>query len=151
DTPENRRMKGLFRNNCAGCHQPNFVLQNRFDQVGWTRIINVMERVGIYGDPPREDNAPMPLLRAYKNELAAYLAKVRGPEPTPFPLKPFPRPRGEAAQVVITEYDITSNANTDQFVTMNGSNWMEGVPSAYEARGPHDAQVGANGFLWIAD
>jgi streptogramin lyase len=151
DTPENRRMKGLFRNNCAGCHQPNFVLQNRFDQTGWTRIINVMERVGIYGDPPREDNAPLPLLRAYKNELAAYLAKVRGPEPTPFPLKPFPRPHGEAAQVVITEYDITSNANTDQFVTANGSNWMEGVPSAYEARGPHDAQVDANGFLWIAD
>src|SRR5579885_1024246 len=151
DTPENRRMKGLFRNNCAGCHEPNFVLQNRFDEAGWTRIINVMERVGIYGDPPREDTAPLPLLRAYKGELAAYLAKMRGPGPMPFPLKLYPRPHGEAAQVVITEYDITSNANTDDYVTADGSDWMEGVPSAYEARGPHDAQVDPQGYVWIAD
>ncbi len=151
DSFENRRMKGLFRNNCAGCHQPNFVLQNRFDEAGWTRIINVMERVGIYGDPPREDTAPMPLLRTYKGELAKYLAKMRGPDPSPVKFKLYPRPRGEAAQVVITEYDITSNADTDHNVTQDGSDWMEGVPSAYEARGPHDAQVDPNGFVWIAD
>ena len=151
DTPANRRMKILFRNNCAGCHEPNFVLQNRFDETGWGRIINVMERVGIYGDPPHADGPPLPLIRAYKEELAAYLAKMRGPEPSPFPYKLFPRPRGEAAQVVITEYDITSNADTNVNVTMDGSNWMEGVPSAYEARGPHDAQVDPNGYVWIAD
>ena len=52
-------MKAIFRNNCAGCHQPNFVLQNKFDADGWRNIINVMERVGIYGDPPRLDQAPL--------------------------------------------------------------------------------------------
>ena len=151
DTPENRRMKTIFRNDCAGCHQPNFVLQNRFDQTGWHRIIDVMETVGIYGDPPRADLPPKPLLRAFKEELAAYLAKMRGPDESPVKFKPYPRPRGEAAQVVITEYDITSNADTGQFVTQDGSDWMEGVPSAYEARGPHDAQVDSNGFVWFAD
>ena len=32
DTKENHRMKLIFRNNCSGCHIPNFVLQNRFNQ-----------------------------------------------------------------------------------------------------------------------
>ena len=151
DTPENRRMKAIFRNNCSGCHTPNFVLQNRFDEAGWRSIITLMEKVGIYGNPPRPDGAPFPFLRAFKDELAAYLAKMRGPGPSPMQFKPFPRPRGEAAQVVITEYDITASANTDEYVTLNGSDWMEGAPSAYEARGPHDAEVDPDGFVWIAD
>ena len=151
DTWEHRRMKVVFTNNCAGCHQPNFVLQNRFDEPGWRKIIDVMETIGIYGNPPRPDRPPYPLLRYFKEDLAAYLAKMRGPSPSPLKLKRFPRPRGEAARVVITEYDITSSSDTDKFVTHDGSDWMEGTPSVYEARGPHDAEVDANGFVWIAD
>lgn len=151
DTLENRRMKILFRNNCAGCHTPNFVLQNRFDEEGWKKIITVMETVGIYGEPPGADRAPFPLLRLYRDELAAYLARMRGPGPSPMKFVPQPRPRGESAQVVITEYDITSSSDLNALVTHDGSDWMEGVPSAYEARGPHDAEVDADGFVWIAD
>ena len=148
---EDRRLKWLFRNNCAGCHQPNFVLENRFDEAGWRKIITVMEGIGIYGEPPRPDAAPMPLIRYYKDELAAYLARMRGPGPSPLKFKPFPRPRGEAAQVVITEYDVTSNSDPTQYVTQDGSNWEEGAPSAYESRGVHDAEVDSNGYVWIAD
>ena len=39
----------------------------------------------------------MQLIRQYREELATYLAKIRGPEAMPMELKPFPRPRGEAA------------------------------------------------------
>ena len=151
DTSENRRMKVLFRNNCSGCHTPNLVLQNRFDEAGWRSIITLMEKVGIYGNPPRPDGAPFPFLRAFKDEMAAYLTKMRGPGPSPMKFKPFPRPRGEAARVVITEYDITSSSDTDEYVTQDGSDWMEGPPSAYEARGPHDSEVDPDGFVWIAD
>ena len=150
-TPEDRRMKMLFRNNCSGCHTPNFVLQNRFDEAGWRKIIEVMETVGIYGNPPRPDRAPIPLIRQYRDELAAYLAKVRGPGPSPIQFKPYPRPRGESARVVITEYDYPSSVDTTKPVTHDGSDWMEGVPSAYEARGSHDAEVDQDGFVWIAD
>ena len=151
-TPQEHRMKLLFRNNCAGCHTPNFVLQNRFDEAGWQKIITVMETVGIYGDPPQPDRTPQPLIHEYRDELAAYLAKVRGPGPSPIQqFKTYPRPRGEAARAVITEYDYTSSADTNQFVTHDGSDWMEGVPSAYEARGSHDAEVDQDGFVWIAD
>src|SRR6267378_4177802 len=31
DTLEDRRLKRVFRNNCTSCHQPNYILQNRFD------------------------------------------------------------------------------------------------------------------------
>ena len=150
-TPADKRMKLLFRNNCSGCHTPNFVLQNRFDEAGWRKIIDVMETVGIYGNPPSPDRAPQPLIRQYKDELAAYLAKMRGPGPSPIQFKTYPRPRGEAARVVITEYDYPSSADTSKYVTHDGSDWMEGVPSAYEARGSHDAEVDADGFVWIAD
>lgn len=151
DTVADRRMKMIFRNNCSGCHTPSFILQNRFDQAGWRKIIDVMETVGIYGDPPRADRAPVPLIHQFKDELAAYLAKMRGPGPSPMKWSPLPRPRGEAAQVVITEYDYTSSANPNEYVTADGSDWMEGAPSAYEARGSHDAEVDPNGFVWIAD
>lgn len=151
DTFEHRRMKAIFRNNCAGCHQPNFVLQNRFDANGWRNIINVMERIGIYGDPPRLDQAPMPLIRAFKEELVKYLTEMRGPGPSPMKFNLLPRPRGEAARVVITEYDVTSNSNPEEYVAQNGSDWSEGPASAYQSRGPHDAEVDANGFVWIVD
>ena len=151
DTRENRRLKHLFRNNCAGCHTPNFVLQNRFDRAGWIKIIDVMETIGIYGNPPRDDVSPFPLIRHFKEELADYLTSMRGPETSPMKFKPFPRPRGETARVVITEYDYTSSSNPDEYVTHDGSNWMEGAPSAYEARGPHDAEVDSRGNVWIVD
>ena len=151
DTFEHRRMKAIFRNNCSGCHQPNFVLQNKFDEAGWRAVIDVMERIGIYGNAPRYDAAPMPLIRAFKDDLAKYLAEMRGPGPSPMKFKPFPRPRGEAARVVITEYDVTASSDTSAYVTQDGSDWMEGVPSAYESRGPHDAEVDLRGFVWIVD
>jgi streptogramin lyase len=151
DTFERRRMKAIFRNNCAGCHQPNFVLQNRFDEAGWLTVIDVMARIGIYGTPPRPDAAPLPLIDAFKDDLAKYLAEMRGPGPSPMTFTPLPRPTGESARVVITEYDVTANANPSAYVTQDGSDWLEGVPSAYEARGPHDAEVDSRGFVWIVD
>lgn len=151
DTFEHRRMKAIFRNNCSGCHQPNFVLQNRFDEAGWRSIIDVMERVGIYGNAPRMDAAPVALIRAYKEELVKYLTEMRGPGPSPMKFRLLERPRGESARVVITEYDVTSSSDTSKYVTQDGSDWLEGVPSAYESRGPHDAEVDSRGFVWIVD
>jgi hypothetical protein len=33
DTPEHRKMKDVFYNTCTGCHEPNYILQNRFDEI----------------------------------------------------------------------------------------------------------------------
>ncbi|MGK0298548.1 MAG: streptogramin lyase/mono/diheme cytochrome c family protein, partial [Gammaproteobacteria bacterium] len=150
DTKDNHRMKLIFRNNCVGCHTPNFVLQNRFDEDGWRKIITTMETLTIRGEPPGPDSNVAQLIRQYRDELAAYLAKVRGPGPMPMELKAFPRPRGEAARVVITEYDYTSGLD-GEYVTLNGSDWTEGVPSVYQARGPHDVEPDPYGYVWVAD
>ena len=42
-------MKRLVRNNCTGCHTPSYVLQHRFDEAGWSAIIDLMKRVNVYG------------------------------------------------------------------------------------------------------
>ncbi|MEZ0302371.1 MAG: carboxypeptidase-like regulatory domain-containing protein, partial [Hyphomicrobiaceae bacterium] len=95
-TPEDARMKRLVRNNCTGCHTPSYVLQHRFDEAGWSAIIDLMKRVNVYGVvlPERPVNG---ILDFHQKELAAYLARVRGPGENGLTIKPRPRPTGEAA------------------------------------------------------
>src|ERR1035437_2456769 len=95
DTPDDRRIKQVFRNNCTGCHQPNYVLQNRFDEEGWTAILNLMERVSVDGIYAGPDQAPGMIIEYHKKELAAYLARMRGPGPSAMKLKLRPRPTGD--------------------------------------------------------
>ena len=68
DTPEDRRMKTVFRSMCGGCHSQNTALLTRFDEQGWRNIISVMSRIGTSGyvassSSPglaREDRPPSP-------------------------------------------------------------------------------------------
>jgi hypothetical protein len=64
DTADDLRMKRLVRNNCTGCHTPSYVLQHRFDEAGWTAIIELMKRVNVGGIFQGEDKAPNPVLDA---------------------------------------------------------------------------------------
>lgn len=145
-TPEDRRMKQLYVAQCSGCHTASFVLQNRFDEKGWGIIIDMMSIPGILLEGERRD----PMMQHYKQQLAAYLARVRGPQNAAVP-KPRPRPTGEATQVVITEYDLPRPDKPNYLQVHNGSDWSEGTPSRFDGRGPHDVVVDADGFAWIAD
>ena len=53
DTPDDRRLKRVFRNSCTSCHQPNYILQNKFDEKGWTAVLEVMKRVNVAGTSAR--------------------------------------------------------------------------------------------------
>src|ERR1035438_6467203 len=55
DTPEDRRMKRIFRNSCTSCHQPNYILQNRFDADGWVAILNAMRAFTVTGNYRGDD------------------------------------------------------------------------------------------------
>ena len=46
------------------------------------------------------------IMEFYKSDIIDYLTRVRGPEPFPLKPNPFPRPTGEAAAIVVTEYDL---------------------------------------------
>src|ERR1039458_1270896 len=77
DTPDDQRMKSVFINNCSGCHEVSFLLQNRFDAAGWRKILTLMETMQSIGYAT-EGAIPDAVIHAYKPELAEYLGRVRG-------------------------------------------------------------------------
>jgi streptogramin lyase len=155
DTLEDRRMKRIFRNSCTSCHQPNYILQNRFDVDGWVAIMNAMRAFTVSGSYKGEDAPVQPIIEYFKQDLAAYLAKVRGPGPTTMKFKVRPRPSGEAARVVFTEYEVPLDQSIGyetEYPTNNGSDWSLGTPSALNGtHGVHDAQADFNGNIWFTN
>jgi len=150
DSAEDVHMKQLFNNNCNGCHTPSYPLQFRFDAQGWSRIIDLMKVIG--GGVP-QDRPANQIMQMNQKRLAAYLAKVRGPNSV-MKIKERPRPSGEAARAVWTLYDVprvqgvgaaalpVSTADND------GTNWAMGTPS----KGGliiHDDQMDLDGNIWF--
>jgi virginiamycin B lyase len=149
-TPEDRRMKTVFINNCSGCHQVSFLLQNRFDAAGWSAVMTLMEKMLSIGYAP-ENATPNSVIHAYKPELAEYLGRVRGSSNVPLNLKLLPRPTGEAARVVVTEYDLSRPDMPGWTMEHNGADWTEGTPSRWNGRAAHDVAVDKGGYVWFAD
>jgi len=150
DTPEHRKMKDVFENNCTSCHPMNFLLQNRFDKDGWSSAIYLMSRLTLpdmnFGGV---DYPPFPAFQYYRDELAAYLAEMRGPGTSPMRISPRARPSGEAAMAVVTEYDIPSPDRPD-LPANRGQDWSLGTPSSMNgARGIHDVILDNFGNAWF--
>ena len=152
NTNEERRMKEVFRMSCGGCHSQNTALLTRFDEKGWRNILTVMSRIGTTGYNSSEDRPPNPLIDYYKERLAAYLAKARGPEPSSMEFKPRPRPTGEATLAVITEYDVPGQGYGLPFFN-DGTDWSEGAPSKTDRQNHHaiDGTFDFDGNLWFSD
>src|SRR5260370_34849588 len=74
---EDVHMKQILHNNCNGCHTPSYPLQFKFDAAGWSRIIDLMKKIG--GGLP-QDRPANQIIEMNQKRLAAYLARVRGPE-----------------------------------------------------------------------
>jgi streptogramin lyase len=146
------RMKRLVRNNCTGCHTPSYILQHRFDEAGWNAIIELMKTVNVYGlvQPNRPPNG---ILDFHQKELAAYLARARGPDEGAFRVKSSDRPSGEAARAVFKEYDVPIDPDVPapyNTVTNDGSDWSLGTPSGVmPGHGVHDAWLDRDGNLWF--
>ena len=88
----------------------------------------------------------------YRNELAKYLAKARGPKSAPLTYKLQPRPTGEVARHVVTEYDIPIAELDNERAPLDGSEWSAGIPSGmHGGGGMHDAVVDDDGNAWITD
>jgi len=145
-TKEQRRMKEIFRVNCTKCHSAALTLQSRFDEAGWRAVIDMMLRIN------RTDAATdvYSTIKFHRNELAKYLASVRGPDSPPLHYKLNPRPRGDAARVVITEYDIPISKEADGLAWFNGSDWSAGTAVGGDRGNPiHDVVVDNDGIAWI--
>ena len=153
-TPDDRRLKRVFRNSCTSCHQPNYILQERFDIAGWTAILDLMKRVNVAGGYLGDKSEPAPIIDFHEKELAAYLARVSGPQPTAMNFRVRPRPTGEAARAVFTEYEVPiapDEKSGTEYITNDGSDWSRGTPSSLSgAHGIHDAQADLNGNIWFS-
>ena len=136
ETREDRRLKEVFRVTCTECHQAGLVLQNRFDERGWRAMIDLMANVSYHGWRGRNAR-PSITIEYYRDELAAYLARARGPESPPLTFDLQPRPTGEAARHVVTEYDIPIAELPTELTSINGSDWSEGIPSGMRGRRRH--------------
>lgn len=151
DTQEHRRLKQIFQTTCTACHGAHVVLRQRFDEAGWRAIINLMSFQSADGGF-RTGGQPQPILAHYRDELAAYLAEMRGPGPSPMKFVPLPRPTGEATRVVITEYDAVLPQETlDPRIGYGLREWADGAPSNFQAGGPHDVVADHFGNAWATD
>ena len=148
-TPQEANMKGVVHNNCTGCHTASYILQNRFDEEGWFKIIDLMKRLpgtGVYN----EKNPVNAVIDFNHQALAAYLAKARGPDSKPAVLRERPRPSGESARAVWTEYDMPVNPDSGLGLwqmTEDGSDWTAGTPSKNVLM--HDAWFDLDGNMWF--
>jgi streptogramin lyase len=150
-TPEDARMHRIVRNNCTGCHNAGYVLQHRFDEDGWRKVIATMKNINGAGvDQRAAKRAPNGVLDANENAPAAYLARARGPGESSMNFATLrPRPSGDAARVVFREYDVPVDPEIgdDKVITGDGSDWTRGTPGR---RGSiiHDAWMDLDGNLW---
>ena len=152
-TPEDQRMKRIVRIVCTGCHTPSFPLQHRFDEAGWNAVIELMKNANVYGTFVGEERKPSGILDYHQKELAAYLARARGPGETDMNVKLEPRPSGEAARAMFKEYDVPLDQDANlpaNFVQNDGSDWSLGTPSVLiPGWGIHDSWLDLTGNLWF--
>lgn len=152
DTIADRRIKDVFKTSCTGCHIPSYILQNRFDAKGWGAIIDLMKMVNVNGIYGGVDKAPWPIIQYHRQELAEYLAKVRGPGTSPMKVKLLSRPKGDATLAVITEYAIDLAEAPGEYPVQDGSDWSEGVPSKLNGVGAtHDVEIDFAGNIWVVN
>src|SRR3954471_16463054 len=78
-TPDDMRMKNIIRANCTGCHTPSYPLQHKFDEAGWNAILDLMKHVNVLGVHQGPDHKANAVIESHQKELAAYLARARGP------------------------------------------------------------------------
>ena len=71
DNEQDKRMKVIVRNNCTACHTASYVLQHRFDEAGWSAIVELMKNVNVYGSHVGASRPPSGILDYHQKELAA--------------------------------------------------------------------------------
>jgi streptogramin lyase len=149
ESAQDARMKTLVKNNCTGCHTLSYILQHRFDEDGWNKVIELMKNVNVSGVNVAHERKVNAVLERNQKELAAYLARARGPGESSMKVKLRPRPSGEAARVVFTEYDVPmEESSPNKRPLPDGSEWTQGSPSKFSQL-LHDAYSDHDGNIWF--
>jgi virginiamycin B lyase len=119
----------LYR--CAACHDLTPVMQSHYDEKAWPDALQRMETwappsilTSVVRSPTPPGHQPADM------KFVKYLSSINLNRRAgwPFELHTFARPKGAAAKVIITEYDLPGDVSL-----------------------PHDAVVGRDGFIWYND
>jgi virginiamycin B lyase len=153
ETAEDAAIKKIFTNNCTGCHSPGYPLQFKFDEAGWNKIISLMKVVPGSGVYPGPGAKPSAIIDHNQKQLAAYLARARGPGESSMKFAQRPRPTGEAARAVWTLYDLPLNPDAGiglqtKYNPNDGTDWSLGTTSKL-GQMPHDGNSDAEGNLYF--
>jgi streptogramin lyase/mono/diheme cytochrome c family protein len=172
--PGTAQEKESFRRGCGsvGCHSYQQILKNRYDERSWRVIVQRMLHHG--GGPIINPDKRGTALTAEDVSIVKWLAKVRGPESVDDPLLVFPRPRGAATRVVVTEFEVPRLFLTGHDVAGDGKGniWYTshmtnhigkldshtGIVTEYEVPltpgslpGTHRVQVDKKGIVWLSE
>src|SRR5437867_6511400 len=109
---DDARMKKIFMNNCTGCHSTSYALQFRFDEAGWSRIIDLMKIVPVTGVYPGPNAKSNQIMERHQKQLAAYLARACGPGESSMKIVARPRAAGEEACAVWALCDLPVNSDS---------------------------------------
>ena len=120
---------------CVSCHTVERIARSRYTA---DEFVHVLKRMRTYaqGSTPTRPQVrpgvrdPSPGQLQQMTKFAQYLSTINLSKVSQweYPLKTFPRPKGKATRVIITEYDLPR-------------------PEAM----PHDAAIDAEGLVWYSD
>jgi virginiamycin B lyase len=120
---------------CVSCHTVERIARSRYNA---DEFVHVLKRMRTYaqGSTPTRPQVrlgvrdPSPAQQQQMTKFAQYLSTINLSKVSKweYPLKMFPRPKGKATRVIITEYDLPR-------------------PEAM----PHDAAIDAQGMIWYSD
>jgi virginiamycin B lyase len=124
--------------NCVGCHRVERIMRSKYDSGEFlSQILPRMQSYVQQSLPIHPQLRPAERLMEERGEdrievyraVADYLSTINlsQTEQWKYALKPLPRPKGRATQVIYTEYDLP-----------------------HEEMAPHDVMVDKNGIVWFS-
>ena len=173
NVPGTGEEKAMLQKNCSGCHSWQQIFRNRFNEHGWSLIVDRMMHYA--GTAIAVRTQPMSKPDPEYTLLVKWLTRIRGPESAPdAPLRVFPRPRGESTRVVVTEYELPQQLLQlhDAAADPQGNIWFTSHKSRYVGKldprtgivteytlpltpgvmpGTHHAKFDKNGIAWISE
>src|SRR5712691_11333416 len=170
--PGTAEEKATLQKNCSGCHSWQQILRNRYDEHGWSLIVDRMMHFS--GTAIAVRNRAMSDPDPEYTLLVKWLSRIRGPNAQDAPLRVFPRPSGQGTRVVVTEFELPRQLLMlhDAALDGQGNVWYTSHKSRYVGKmdpktgiftdytlpltpgsmpGTHHQVIDKNGIAWISE
>ena len=172
NVPGTAEEKAMLQKNCSGCHSWQQIFRSRYDEHGWSLIVDRMMHFS--GTAIAVRNRAMSDPDPEYKLLVNWLSRIRGPNAQDAPLRVFPRPRGAATRVVVTEFELPRQLLMlhDAALDGQGNVWYTSHKTRYVGKmdpktgiftdytlpmtpgampGSHHQVIDKNGIAWISE